>query len=285
MSASVTVVNTVRQLRDVTGRWRREGLRTGFVPTMGALHEGHLSLVGEALKNSDRAVVSIFVNPTQFGPGEDFARYPRQEERDCELLGAAGAHLVFIPSAEEMYPEGDSTTVHLSGLTERLEGSFRPGHFDGVATVVTKLLLQCMPDIAVFGEKDYQQLAVIRRTVLDLSIPVKIIGAPIVRDDHGLALSSRNAYLSDDSLAVARRLNKVLSGLADEICRSPGKATHLCVQGTEELKRVGFDQVDYLELVDARTLERMKTLDRPARLLVTARIGGVRLLDNIAVSP
>ena len=283
MNTDIPVVKTVKELREAVSKWRSEGLRIGFVPTMGALHDGHLSLVREALKHSDRAVVSIFVNPTQFGPNEDFKKYPRQEEKDCHLLAEAGASLVFIPSVEEMYPEGNSTSIKVSGLTERLEGQFRPGHFEGVATVVTKLLLQCLPDIAVFGEKDYQQLCLIRRMVYDLMIPVKIIGAPIIRDSHGLALSSRNAYLSEENLKTARQLNKVLFTVAREIKTSLGQAQAFCERGISELLDAGFESVDYFELVDADNLEPAQNLNRPARLIVTARIQGVRLLDNTSV--
>jgi pantoate--beta-alanine ligase len=279
---NIVSVKTVKKLRKAVSKWRSSGLRIGFVPTMGALHDGHLSLVREALKYSDRVVVSIFVNPTQFGPNEDFEKYPRQEEEDCRLLAEAGAALVFIPSADEMYPEGDSTIVKVNGLTERLEGPFRPGHFEGVATVVTKLLLQCLPDVAVFGEKDYQQLSLIRRMVSDLSIPVEIIGAPIMRDSHGLALSSRNAYLTEENLKTARLLNKVLFTLAREIRSNPDQSRKLCEHGISELLEAGFEAVDYLELVDADSLEPVQNLNRPARLIVTARIQGVRLLDNIS---
>ncbi len=278
-------VRTVTELRSELRGWHAAGLKSGFVPTMGALHDGHLSLVHEARRHSGKVVVSIFVNPTQFGPGEDFEKYPRDEGRDCALLENAGADLVYLPGVDEMYPEGDSTIVSVKGVSENFEGAHRPGHFDGVATVVAKLLLQCGPDVAVFGEKDYQQLAVIRRMVRDLFIPCEIIGAPIVRDEYGLALSSRNAYLSEASLQVARLLNKVLFKTADNMTRQPSDAPILVEAAKEKLLEAGFTAVDYFALVDAHTLEPIQAPDRPARLLVTARIQGVRLLDNAAVSP
>ncbi|NCC21039.1 MAG: pantoate--beta-alanine ligase [Alphaproteobacteria bacterium] len=285
ISSKVSIVRSVTDLRSKVAEWRTNGLRIGFVPTMGALHEGHLSLVREALKTSDRVAVSIFVNPTQFGPNEDFEKYPRRESEDCARLEEAGAHLVFVPSVDEMYPEGSRTTVRVGEITERLEGAFRPGHFEGVTTVVAKLLLQCLPDIAVFGEKDYQQLAVIRRMVDDLCIPVEIVGAPIVRDERGLALSSRNAYLTPEGLKTARLLNRVLASIALEMAKFPAEIRSLCEMGTVALLESGFDEVDYFELVDAVTLERLPALDRTGRLVATVRLEGVRLLDNIAVDP
>ncbi len=283
MTIKTGIVRATTELREQIGFYRKQGLRIGFVPTMGALHEGHLSLVTKALEHSDRVIVSIFVNPTQFAPGEDYERYPRQEDEDCRKLEQSGAHLVFIPAVEEMYPKGHSTTVNVGGITSRLEGAHRPGHFEGVATVVTRLLLQCLPDVAVFGEKDFQQLSVIRRLVSDLSVPVEIIGAPIVRDSHGLALSSRNAYLTEESLASARQLNKILFRLAASISASPKDVSRLCDQAKSAIINAGFQSVDYLELIDPDTFEKLEAADRPSRLVVTARIQGVRLLDNLAV--
>jgi pantoate--beta-alanine ligase len=283
MSDPITICRTVDELRRYVGEWRAAGLRTGFVPTMGALHAGHLSLVSAALARSERVVVSIFVNPAQFGPGEDFGSYPRHEEDDCRQLAEAGAHLVFMPDVNEMYPAGSCTTVHVAGLTDNLEGAFRPGHFDGVTTIVAKLLLQCQPDLAVFGEKDYQQLAVIRQMVRDLCIPAEIIGAPLMRDEHGLALSSRNAYLRPDNLAAARQLNKILYNAAAQISGTPGDVAGICEKAKRAILEAGFESVDYLTLVDASSLKPLAHADCPARLLVTARIQGVRLLDNVAV--
>src|SRR5262245_48206292 len=196
MSSALPIVRTVAELRARVDGWRRDGERVGFVPTMGALHEGHLSLVRLARRHATRAVASVFVNPTQFGPNEDFERYPRNEAQDAGLLAGAGCDLLFAPTVTEMYPQGFGTTVTVAGVSEPLDGAARPGHFAGVATVVTKLLMQCGPDLAVFGEKDFQQLQVIRRLVRDLDIPVEIVGAPTERASDGLALSSRNAYLT-----------------------------------------------------------------------------------------
>ncbi len=283
--AQIDTVETVADLRARVAAWRQEGLKVGLVPTMGALHEGHLSLVRLALEKADRVVISIFVNPTQFGPQEDFGQYPRQLEEDCALLTKEGAHLAFTPSVDEMYPLGGATMVHVSALTEKLEGEFRLGHFDGVSTVVAKLLIQCEPDLAVFGEKDYQQLCVIRQMVRDLYIPVEIIGAPIIRDEAGLALSSRNAYLSEEELATARLLNKILFSIAEEIKAYPEEVSALIDMGLQSLYEAGFDEVDYLDLRDADTLSAMETFNKPGRLLAAVRVGKTRLIDNVAVLP
>ncbi len=268
-------------------RWstacRLAGQRVGLVPTMGALHEGHLSLVKALGAVVDRVAVSIFVNPTQFAPGEDFARYPRQEEADLAKLAAAGVDLVYLPSVEAMYPLGFMTEIAVKGpLTERLEAVVRPGHFNGVATVVAKLLLQAAPDVAAFGEKDYQQLQVIRRMASDLDLPVEILPVPTVRDDHGLALSSRNAYLTSEELSVARQLNKVLALTASRL-RAGAAAEEATGTAERELLALGFTSVDYVALADPDDLAPLSALDRPARLLAAVRIGRTRLIDNIAV--
>ena len=207
----MATVRGITTLRTTISAWKRQGFTVGFVPTMGALHEGHLTLVREAGQRADRVVASVFVNPTQFAAHEDLGSYPRDEARDAELLASAGCALMYAPSVEEMYPGDATTTISVGAPAEALEGAFRPQMFGGVALVVAKLLNQVQPDVAVFGEKDYQQLSVIRRLVRDLDIPVEIVGSPTIRDDHGLALSSRNAYLSEDELEVARRLNGVLA--------------------------------------------------------------------------
>ena len=216
MAKDIRTVRTVKDLQAEIAKWRQEGLRIALVPTMGSLHAGHLSLIGIARQNADRVVASVFVNPTQFGPKEDFARYPRDEAGDLTKLEDAGADLVYAPGAAEMYPPGFATKVSLPSLTDDLCGAARPNHFEGVATVVTKLLLQCAPDIAVFGEKDYQQLLVIKRLVRDLNIPVKIVSGPVIREDDGLALSSRNSYLSacrtQDGAASAPNLERGCDG-------------------------------------------------------------------------
>ncbi|HEY8571340.1 pantoate--beta-alanine ligase [Phenylobacterium sp.] len=284
MPPPLPVVRTVAELRAQVAAWRRAGERVGFVPTMGALHEGHLSLVRLALERAQRVVVSIFVNPTQFGPNEDFDAYPRAEARDVELLAQAGAHLVFAPGAAEMYPEGFSTTVSVAGVTEPLDGAARPGHFTGVATVVTKLLLQCGPDVAVFGEKDYQQLQVIRRLVRDLDIPVEIVGGPTARAQDGLALSSRNAYLSAQERPVAGQLNAILRTAAGRL-RSGEPVAAVEADAVRALTEAGFRKVDYVEVRAAGDLARLGPgpIEAPARILAAAHIGRTRLIDNLAV--
>lgn len=280
----LTIVRTVADLRKTVNDWRKAGLRIALVPTMGALHQGHLSLVEAAKAQADRVVASIFVNPKQFGVNEDLSRYPRQEARDAELLDSVGCHLLFAPGVEEMYPDGFATSISVSGVSEGLCGASRPGHFDGVALVVTKLFNMVRPDIAIFGEKDYQQLAVIRRFVTDLNLDVEIIGAPIVREPDGLAMSSRNAYLSEAERGIASALPQTLARVRDQIAGGAdvGKAI---AGGVQELLDAGFAAVDYLELRDARTLAPLQTLDREARLFVAARLGTTRLIDNLAVRP
>lgn len=284
MSMPLPVVRSVAELRAQVGAWRDQGLSVALVPTMGALHAGHLSLVGRGLELVDRIVASVFVNPTQFGPNEDFARYPRQEEKDAAALAGAGCHLLFAPDVDEMYPEGFATAVSVGGVAEGLCGAVRPGHFAGVATVVTKLLLQCLPDVALFGEKDYQQLAVIRRFARDLDIPVRIEGVPTLREDDGLAMSSRNAYMTPEQRAIAPWLIRALTGVADGL-RAGAKAADLCPMAVSGLLKAGFDSVDYIEVRDAASLAPAETLDRPLRILVAARLGKTRLIDNIGVEP
>lgn len=279
---ALDTVTTVADLRARVAAWRAEGLTVALVPTMGALHEGHLSLVRRAKMLADRVVVSIFVNPTQFGPNEDFARYPRQLEQDRFKLGMAGTHLVYAPTVEEMYPQGFATRVVVSGVSAGLCGDARPGHFEGVATVVCKLLNQGQPDVAVFGEKDWQQVMVIRRLARDLDLPVRIEGAPVVREMDGLAMSSRNAYLSDGERGIANYLYKTLKQIADDL--DAGKdAAHACAWGISELGRLGFGPVDYLEVRDSDTLEPVEGIvTRPARVLCAVYLGRTRLIDNVA---
>lgn len=274
---------SVTELRAVVGGWHAQGLRVALVPTMGALHAGHLSLVQKGLELCDRVVVSIFVNPTQFGPNEDFSRYPRQMEADAAQLESTGAHLLFAPGVEEMYPPGFSTSVNVKDLTQSLCGAFRPGHFEGVATVVTKLLLQALPDVAIFGEKDYQQLLVIRRLTRDLDIPVEIIGVPTLREKDGLAMSSRNAYLQPDERQVAGQLNRILFAMAEKLRAAPGDVAAVRQWGLEQIAEAGFDTTDYLEVRDAATLETLENIRTPARILAAVRLGKARLIDNIAV--
>lgn len=276
------LVRSVAELRAVVDGWKREGLRVGFVPTMGALHEGHLSLVRLAKTRADRVLASVFVNPTQFAPHEDLDRYPRQEAKDAELLASAGCDLMFAPGVAEMYPAGFASSVAVGGPSEGLETDHRPHFFGGVATVVTKLLNQARADVAVFGEKDYQQLQVIARLARDLDIPTEIVGAPTARDDHGLALSSRNAYLSEAELAVARRLNVVLIE-AGTRARASG-VTAAEAWAAQELASAGFGPVDYVA-VRRSDLSRFED-DRvagEARVLAAAWLGKTRLIDNLAV--
>jgi pantoate--beta-alanine ligase len=278
------ILRSVASLRVQVAQWRKAGLRVAFVPTMGALHEGHLSLVKAGLAEADRVVVSIFVNPTQFGPNEDFAAYPRTEEADVAKLESAGANAVYAPSVDEMYPAGAATTVHVAGVSDGLCGTFRPGHFDGVATVVSKLLNQVQPDVALFGEKDFQQLQVIRRLVKDLDIPVAIRGVPTLREEDGLAMSSRNAYLSAQERATAPVLHRTLSDAARRL-QGGAEAEPVLKDGIAAILAAGFGSVDYLELRSAEDLAPLARLDRPARLIVAARLGRARLIDNIAVNP
>ena len=278
------IVRTVAALRAQVRAWRAAGERVGFAPTMGALHEGHLSLVRLAREHADRVVVSLFVNPTQFGPNEDFDAYPRSETRDAELLGGVGCDLLFAPGVAEMYPPDFSTTVTVSGVSEPLDGAARPGHFEGVATVVSKLLNQCGPDVAVFGEKDYQQLQVIRRLVRDLDLPVEIVGAPTARANDGLALSSRNAYLTPAEREVAPVLARALQA-ARERLRAGAPVAEAEAEAVAALAAAGFGPIDYVEVRAAEDLARLGPgpITAPARILAAARLGKTRLIDNIAV--
>ncbi|QBX37738.1 pantoate--beta-alanine ligase [Brevundimonas sp. S30B] len=276
------VVRTVADLRAAVGEWRRQGLSIGFVPTMGALHDGHLSLVREAGAQADRVVASVFVNPTQFAAHEDLGAYPRQEGQDAELLASAGCHLLFAPNPAEMYPEGFATRIEVGGPSQGLETEFRPHFFGGVAVVVAKLLNQVQADIAVFGEKDYQQLMVVRRLTADLDIPTRIIGAPTGRDGWGLALSSRNAYLSEPELGIARRLNGVLAEAAARA--RDASFSDAEAWACEALLEAGFNRVDYVAIRRADDLAPFAdAIDAPARILAAAWLGKTRLIDNLPV--
>lgn len=281
----VPVVHGAAELRALTQRWRVAGLRIALLPTMGALHAGHLALAEEARKRADRTVVSIFVNPAQFAPNEDFARYPRNLEHDCALLGNAGAaDLVYAPETSEIYPEGFSTRVVVDGPARGLESDFRPHFFSGVATVVAKLFLQCRPDVAMFGEKDYQQLFVVRRLSADLDLGVEVAGVGIIRESDGLALSSRNAYLSKEQRQIAVALNRVLDSVVERV-KAGVSIPQAEAEGAAGLISAGFDRVDYVAVRDAQTLAHLHALSGPARVLAAARIGDVRLIDNKAVTP
>ena len=280
-------MQTIRQidaLRRSVEQLHDGGKRVALVPTMGALHAGHMALIKCASDVADHVVVSIFVNPKQFGAGEDLSRYPRQVEADSAMLEAAGVAVLWLPSVEEMYPSGFATNVSVVGLGDGLCGATRPGHFDGVATVVAKLFTQVRPDVAIFGEKDWQQLVVIRRITTDLNLGVEIIGAPTARDADGLALSSRNAYLSAEERIAAQVLAASLksAGLAIEAGASIKGALGTV---SNALKGVGFGPIDYVALVDPVTLTPLETLDSEARILAAARLGTTRLIDNFAVSP
>lgn len=280
-------VNRLLELRQAVDSLRQRG-PVALVPTMGALHEGHLTLVREARRHAAAVVASIFVNPTQFGPNEDLAAYPRQLAEDSRVLESERVDLLWAPSVDAMYPEGFATSVSVAGLTTGLCGASRPGHFDGVATVVAKLFNQVRPDVALFGEKDWQQLAVIRRMARDLDLVLpsaeRIIGVPTVREADGLAMSSRNRYLSPENRARAAALPRLMRAAADAIIGGEAVATVLA-RLRNDLVAAGFDSVDYAELADADSLAPAAEMSSHAvRLFVAARIGGTRLIDNIAVA-
>ena len=281
---TLPVTRKIVELRRTVADWRHGGEIVALVPTMGALHQGHLALIAHARARADRVIASIFVNPTQFGPTEDFTRYPRDEAGDAAKLAAASCDLLFAPDAAEMYPAGFATAVSAGSLAEPLCGRFRPGHFDAVATVVTKLLLQAHPHIACLGEKDYQQLQIIRRVARDLDIDCAIEGVPIVRESDGLALSSRNVYLTPEQRRIAPALHRALADAVAQVVRgvSPQAAA---ATGTAALLQAGFDKVDYLELVDAETLKPLVGRDRAGRAAAAAWLGNTRLIDNEAVPP
>ncbi|KHQ52785.1 pantoate--beta-alanine ligase [Mameliella alba] len=276
------IIRSVAELRQLTDGWHRAGDTIGAVPTMGALHDGHLSLVAAAKERCDRVIVTIFVNPRQFNSREDYEKYPRTEHDDARKLERFAVDAIFVPDGDEMYPQGFATGVSVSGLTDVLCGAHRPGHFDGVATVVTKLLLQTAADRAFFGEKDWQQLQVVRRLVADLNIPVEIVGCPTIREIDGLAMSSRNLLLSDRARARAAALNEALEEMAEGL-RGGRAAQDLRPAAEARLSAAGFTEVEYLDLRANDDLSLLERPERPARLLVAAWLAGVRLIDNIAV--
>jgi pantoate--beta-alanine ligase len=276
------IVTTIAELRARVSVWRVSGARVGLVPTMGALHEGHLSLVRETQNHCAKTVASIFVNPAQFAPHEDFDRYPRTLEIDAAKLAEVGLDLIFAPSVGEMYPSGFATKIDVGGPSAGLETDFRPHFFGGVATVVAKLLIAAMPDYAIFGEKDYQQLLVVRRLAADLGLPIEIAGGAIIRESDGLAMSSRNAYLDREERKVAGQLNAVLKSAIFN-ARAGNAIAAAEKFGAEALLKAGFSSVDYVAIRDAATLEKLAALDRPARILAAAKIGGTRLIDNMPV--
>lgn len=277
-------VRTVEDLRAQVAAWRRAGQTVALVPTMGALHEGHMALVRHGRTVADRVVASVFVNPTQFAPHEDFGRYPRDEAGDAAKLVAAGCDLLYAPTVAAMYPDGAATTITVGGPSEGLCGAFRPHMFGGVALVVTKLFLQALPDVAVFGEKDFQQVMVVRRMARDLDIPVRVDGVPTVREPDGLALSSRNAYLSSDERVRAVELNRALAEAAAALS-SGAEAGPILEAARARIAAAGFRSIDYVELRDADTLAPVSRADRPARILAAAWMGNTRLIDNLPVRP
>ena len=279
------IARTIADLRRQIDPWRKSGESIGLVPTMGALHEGHMALVRAARAECRRVVASIFVNPKQFAPNEDLGSYPRREIADLEMLLAGGVDLVFIPTVDEIYPAQFATLVQVTGLTEVLCGAHRPGHFDGVATVVTKLLMQSLPDAAYFGEKDYQQLLVVRRLARDLDIPVRIVGVPTVREPDGLALSSRNAYLSQAERDLAPNIARVLRNIAASMVKRPSTVAAEVACGRDELQKLGL-AVEYLEIRDAQTLAPVNDeVMSPSRIFIAARLGRTRLIDNMPIAP
>lgn len=280
-------MQTIRQLkalRKAIAALRADGGKVALVPTMGALHAGHMALVAEARRRADHVIASIFVNPRQFAPTEDLAAYPRRAAKDSAMLNDAGVSVLWTPDAEVMYPAGYATNISVSGVSDGLDGAARPGHFDGVATVVVKLFNQVRPDIALFGEKDFQQLAVIRRMVADLDFGIEIVGVPTEREEDGLALSSRNVYLTEEERMQARALPRAL-GAAVAAIEGGGDVAEALARAEASLVEGGFQSVDYVALCDAGTLMPITRLAGPARLLAAAKIGRARLVDNVSVLP
>ena len=272
-------------MQDLADKWRRDELRIGLVPTMGFLHAGHLSLVRIARRQTDRVVVSIFVNPAQFAPGEDFETYPRDHERDLGLLAEEGADIVFLPDASEIYPTGFQTRVTLEHLPQHLCGLSRPVFFSGVATVVTKLFHIVKPHLAVFGEKDYQQLLVIRRMVADMNLDVRIEAGPIVREEDGLAMSSRNAYLSNEERPAALSLYKALRQASRQVAEGERRSAMVLGKARELIESMPGTCIDYINICDPQSLEDVATIDRPARMALAVKVGRTRLIDNLLLVP
>jgi pantoate--beta-alanine ligase len=280
----VQTVRDIETLRSAVADLRREGATIAFVPTMGALHAGHMALVADGRRRASHVIASIFVNPTQFAANEDLSTYPRREASDAKMLEEEGCFILWSPDVATMYPNGPEIDVRAGALGEGLDGAARPGHFDGVATVVSRLFDQVRPDIALFGEKDYQQLAVIRQMVLDLGMGIEIVAVSTQRDADGVALSSRNTYLTDDERQSARALPRALGEAAAAIQRG-GDVGEALAAAKERLAKAGFDPIDYVELCDSETLAPVTSVERPARLLAAAKIGRTRLIDNLAVEP
>lgn len=282
MSAPAPILRTLDELRSATRVWQRAGETIGVVPTMGALHDGHLSLVAAAKATCDRVIVTIFVNPKQFNNPDDLQNYPRTEEEDARKLARFEVDALYVPNADQVYPDRFATTVSVSGLTDVMEGAYRPGHFDGMATVVTKLFLQTSASDAFFGEKDFQQLQVVRRLAADLDIPITVHGCPTIREIDGLAMSSRNLLLSDRARVTAPLLHEAMEKLAEGVAAGHpfGELQRATI---DRLEKSGFTKVEYLEIRANDDLSLLDTPTRPARLFAAARLAGVRLIDNIAV--
>lgn len=276
------ILRTLTGLRDLTAIWRQAGETIGVVPTMGALHQGHLSLARAARAQCDRVIVTIFVNPMQFNDPDDLKNYPRTEQEDARKLESIGVDLIYVPDPDQIYPEGFATTVSVSGLTDMLCGESRPGHFDGVATVVSKLFLQTAADYAFFGEKDYQQLQIVRRMAADLDIPIEVIGCPTIREEDGLAMSSRNLLLSDRSRVYAPVLAEVMDTLRNQL-RAGAAMPDVLPEAQARIMAAGFNKIDYLELRAGDDLRLLDCAQPDARLFAAAWLAGVRLIDNIAV--
>jgi pantoate--beta-alanine ligase len=278
------ICNKIEDIRAALRAARREGKRIGLVPTMGALHEGHLSLVRAARSKCDVIAVSIFVNPTQFGPNEDYSKYPRTFDNDCELLQKEGVDSVFAPSVEEMYPGGAATYVIVEGMTDRLCGRSRPGHFRGVTTVVSKLFHIVEPDLAFFGQKDAAQVAIIKRMVRDLNMPVEIVVCPIVRESDGLAMSSRNAYLTAEQRKSALVLSRALRRVQQAFDQGERNAAKLIEAGKQVIAEEPWVRLDYLEIVDPETLEEVEIMSSKTLIAVAGFLGTTRLIDNVIIS-
>jgi pantoate--beta-alanine ligase len=280
---SVPIVRTLAELRATVAAWRKDGAKIAVVPTMGALHEGHLSLVRAALARAERVIVTLFVNPKQFNSAADLAAYPRTEDSDAAKLSPLGAHMLYAPNAEEIYPDGFATNVSVAGVSDGLCGAFRPGHFDGVATVVAKLFLQTQADLAFFGEKDLQQVHVVKRMAKDLDIPIEIVPCATVRETDGLAMSSRNVRLSAEDRAIAPKLVQALRAAAMRL-KAGEAAEPVLRDATKAIEESGFARVEYLELRAEADLKPLARASAPTRLLVAAWLGDVRLIDNVEVT-
>ncbi len=282
LNGAIPIARRIADMRDMVARMRAGGGRIALVPTMGALHEGHLALIRQARQIAEHVVVSIFVNPTQFGPDEDYRKYPRCEETDQRRLSSLRVDLLYAPTVEEMYPEGFSTITRVTTLSDPLCGESRPGHFDGVATVVTKLFNQIQPHSAVFGEKDYQQLLVIRRLVADLDLGVTIESVPVIRESDGLALSSRNAYLTPRHRRLAPQLYQIITALAATLAAG-AEPEPARIAAIDQLRQIGFDAVDYVAVCDAETLAPARLPGSPARVFAAVKLGKTRLIDNVPI--